>query len=179
MNNSSVWNSCDFPIRKRQEKWWTCNFVSSIIFFLLLLQCKEKMRPVKRALKMLESPEGTMTEKDQVSQTRQVDFYFSFLVPLTQLCLTRSRADYKISMKNELKTSPVELLPVRIFCPGLSGGSGNELESRMLRALLIHFDPFLSIYMAIDFEKNCAVILSPKTKFFLSKLRYTLICNCH
>lgn len=33
--------------------------------------CKEKMRPVKRALKMLESPEGTMTEKDQVSQTRQ------------------------------------------------------------------------------------------------------------
>lgn len=145
MNNSSVWNSCDFPIRKRQEKGWTCNFVSSIIFFLLLLQCKEKMRPVKRALKMLESPEGTMTEKDQVSQTRQVDFYFSFLVPLTQLCLTRSRADYKISMKNELKTSPVELLPVRIFCPGLSGGSGNELKSRMLRALLIHFDPFWPI----------------------------------
>lgn len=33
--------------------------------------CKEKMRPVKKALKMLESPEGTMTEKDQVSQTRQ------------------------------------------------------------------------------------------------------------
>ena len=97
---------------------------------------------------MLESPEGTMTEKDQVSQTRQVDFYFSFLVPLTQLCLTRSRGDYKISMKNELKTSPV-----RIFCPGLSGGSGNELESRMLRGLLIHFDPFLSIYMSIDFEK--------------------------
>ena len=100
---------------------------------------------------MLESPEGTMTEKDQVSQTRQVDFYFSFLVPLTQLCLIRSRGDYKISMKNELKTSPVELLPVRIFCSGLSGGSGNELESRMLRALLIHFDPFLSIYMSIDF----------------------------
>ena len=67
---------------------------------------------------MLESPEGTMTEKDQVSQTRQVDFYFSFLVPLTQLCLTRSRADHKISMKNELKTSPVELLPVRIFLLG-------------------------------------------------------------
>lgn len=179
MNNWSVWNSCDFPIQKRQEKWWTCNFVSSIIFFLLLLQCKEKMRPVKRALKMLESPEGTMTEKDQVSQTRQVDFYFSFLVPLTQLCLTRSRGDNKISMKNELKTSPVELLPVRIFFPGLSGGSGNELESRMLRALLIHFDPFLSIYMSIDFEKNCAVILSQKTKFFLSKLRYTLICSYH
>ena len=37
-----------------------------------LFQCKEKMRPVKRALKMLESPEGTMAEKDQVSQTRQV-----------------------------------------------------------------------------------------------------------
>lgn len=128
---------------------------------------------------MLESPEGTMTEKDQVSQTRQVDFYFSFLVPLTQLCLTRSRGDYKISMKKELKTSPVELLPVRIFCPGLSGGSGNELESRMLRALLIHFDPFLSIYMSIDFEKNCAVISSQKTKFFLSKLRYTLICSYH
>ena len=123
---------------------------------------------------MLESPEGTMTEKDQVSQTRQVDFYISFLVPLTQLCLTRSRGDYKISMKNELKTSPD-----RIFCPGLSGGSGNELESRMLRALLIHFDPFLSIYMSIDFEKNCAVILSQKTKFFLSKLRYTLICSYH
>lgn len=128
---------------------------------------------------MLESPEGTMTEKDQVSQTRQVDFYFSFLVPLTQLCLIRSRGDYKISMKNQLKTSPVELLPVRIFCPGLSGGRGNELESRMLRALLIHFDPFLSIYMSIDFEKNCAVILSQKTKFFLSKLRYTLICSYH
>lgn len=128
---------------------------------------------------MLESPEGTMTEKDQVSQTRQVDFYFSFLVPLTQLCLTRSRGDYKISMKKELKTWPVELLPVRIFCPGLSGGSGNELESRMLRALLIHFDPFLSIYMSIDFEKNCAVISSQKTKFFLSKLRYTLICSYH
>ena len=43
-----------------------------------LFQCKEKMRPVKRALKMLESPEGTMAEKDQVSQTRQVDYYFLF-----------------------------------------------------------------------------------------------------
>lgn len=30
------------------------------------------MRPVKRALKMLESPEEDMSEKDQVQQTRQV-----------------------------------------------------------------------------------------------------------
>ena len=32
------------------------------------------MRPVKRALKMLESPEENMNEKDQVQQTRQVRF---------------------------------------------------------------------------------------------------------
>lgn len=37
-----------------------------------MLQCKEKMRPVKRALKMLESPEENMNESDQVAQTRQV-----------------------------------------------------------------------------------------------------------
>ena len=30
------------------------------------------MRPVKRALKMLESPEGNTKEEDQVQQTRQV-----------------------------------------------------------------------------------------------------------
>lgn len=30
------------------------------------------MRPVKRALKMLESPEENMNESDQVAQTRQV-----------------------------------------------------------------------------------------------------------
>ena len=39
---------------------------------LFLSQCKEKMRPVKRALKMLESPEENMNEKEQVAQTRQV-----------------------------------------------------------------------------------------------------------
>ncbi|KAJ7384591.1 transcriptional regulator [Desmophyllum pertusum] len=33
--------------------------------------CKEKMRPVKRALKMLESPEDNTNEKDQVTQTKQ------------------------------------------------------------------------------------------------------------
>ncbi|XP_031564506.1 chromodomain-helicase-DNA-binding protein 1-like isoform X2 [Actinia tenebrosa] len=33
--------------------------------------CKEKMRPVKRALKMLESPEQDVEDKDQVAQTRQ------------------------------------------------------------------------------------------------------------
>ena len=37
-----------------------------------MLQCKEKMRPVKRALKMLENPEENTSEKDQVTQTKQV-----------------------------------------------------------------------------------------------------------
>lgn len=32
------------------------------------------MRPVKRALKMLENPEENMTEKEQVAQTRQVKY---------------------------------------------------------------------------------------------------------
>ena len=36
------------------------------------------MRPVKRALKMLESPEENMSERDQVVQTRQVLFSFSW-----------------------------------------------------------------------------------------------------
>lgn len=169
MNNSSVWNSCDFPIRKRQEKWWTCNFVSSIIFFLLLLQCKEKMRPVKKALKMLESPEGTMTEKDQVSQTRQVDFYFSFLVPLTQLCLTRSNwrhrrfSYFRFEFFARVQAVEVEM--------NSSPGCSEHYWS-----ILTHF--YQSTCLSI-FEKNCAVILSQKTKFFLSKLRYILICSCH
>ena len=42
---------------------------------LLVIQCKEKMRPVKRALKLLESPEENMNEKDQVAQTRQVHYH--------------------------------------------------------------------------------------------------------
>ena len=35
------------------------------------------MRPVKRALKMLESPEENMSEKDQVVHTRQVSIHFA------------------------------------------------------------------------------------------------------
>jgi len=31
------------------------------------------MRPVKRALKMLENPEDNTSEKDQVTQTKQVE----------------------------------------------------------------------------------------------------------
>ena len=36
------------------------------------------MRPVKRALKMLENPEENTSEKDQVTQTKQVkrDFHY-------------------------------------------------------------------------------------------------------
>lgn len=48
--------------------------IKALFMSFLMLQCKEKMRPVKRALKMLESPEENMTEKDQVAQTRQVRF---------------------------------------------------------------------------------------------------------
>ena len=174
MNNSSVWNSCDFPIRKIQEKWWTCNFVSSIIFFLLLLQCKEKMRPVKRALKMLESPEGTMTEKDQVSQTRQVDFYFSFLVPLTQLCLTRSRGDYKISMKNELKTSPVELLPVRIFLPGFKRWKWKWTRVQDAPSTI---DPFWSI-LTHFYQSTCLSILKKIVRLFWVRKQNFSSVNC-
>lgn len=38
------------------------------------------MRPVKRALKMLENPEENTSEKDQVTQTKQVKKRFPFYV---------------------------------------------------------------------------------------------------
>jgi chromodomain-helicase-DNA-binding protein 1 len=39
----------------------------SIIFF----QCKEKMRPVKKALKALENPDQTLGPQEQVNNVRQ------------------------------------------------------------------------------------------------------------
>ena len=43
------------------------------------------MRPVKRALKMLENPEDNTSEKDQVTQTKQVKN-----IPILSLLLERS-----------------------------------------------------------------------------------------
>lgn len=38
------------------------------IFFLL--QCKEKMRPVKKALRALDNPDQSLSESEQVTRTR-------------------------------------------------------------------------------------------------------------
>lgn len=38
-----------------------------VIFFL---QCKEKMRPVKKALRALDNPDQTLSENEQVTRTR-------------------------------------------------------------------------------------------------------------
>lgn len=37
---------------------------------LYLFQCKEKMRPVKKALRALDNPDQTLNETDQVAKTR-------------------------------------------------------------------------------------------------------------
>jgi len=37
----------------------------------VFLQCKEKMRPVKKALKALDNPDQSLTEQEQVNHTRQ------------------------------------------------------------------------------------------------------------
>lgn len=58
-------------------------------------ECKEKMRPVKRALKMLESPEQNMNENDQVAQTRQ--------------CLLKI-GDHIMAISSHYKDSEVETL---------------------------------------------------------------------
>ena len=36
-----------------------------------MLQCKEKMRPVKKALKLLDNPDPGLSEKDQLAHTRR------------------------------------------------------------------------------------------------------------
>ena len=38
-------------------------------------KCKEKMRPVKRALKVLEQPMEDLPQEQQVSQTKEVFIY--------------------------------------------------------------------------------------------------------
>lgn len=35
------------------------------------MQCKEKMRPVKTALRQLDNPDANLPEKDQVTHVRQ------------------------------------------------------------------------------------------------------------
>ena len=43
------------------------------------------MRPVKRALKMLENPEENTSEKDQVTQTKQVKKDFHLTAPFNNM----------------------------------------------------------------------------------------------
>lgn len=40
-------------------------------FLKIVLQCKEMMRPVKRALRKLDNPDEGMSEKEQVAHTKQ------------------------------------------------------------------------------------------------------------
>jgi chromodomain-helicase-DNA-binding protein 1 len=47
---------------------WTFNIHTCIYE---LIQCKEKMRPVKRSLKRLDNPEEGLSDRDQVIHTRQ------------------------------------------------------------------------------------------------------------
>lgn len=42
-----------------------------IVSYYLVVQCKEKMRPVKKALKALDRPDQSLSETEQVAQTRQ------------------------------------------------------------------------------------------------------------
>lgn len=62
---------------------WSCNIEMCLccIWILLiktlelintcLLQCKERMRPVKAALKQLDRPEKGLSEREQLEHTRQ------------------------------------------------------------------------------------------------------------
>ena len=38
---------------------------------MCVFQCKEKMRPVKKALKMLDNPDPGLSEEDQLAHTRR------------------------------------------------------------------------------------------------------------
>lgn len=54
-------------------KYFSLRFIIPIITkikFLFFLQCKEKMRPVKKALRALDNPDQTLSESEQVTRTR-------------------------------------------------------------------------------------------------------------
>jgi len=65
-----------------------------------MLQCKEKMRPVKRALKMLENPEENTSEKDQVTQTKQVKKKISILSILLERSISRRSLESGVPFPN-------------------------------------------------------------------------------
>lgn len=53
---------------------WTCTEAveeAQMGLTLWLLQCKERMRPVKAALKQLDRPEKGLSEREQLEHTRQ------------------------------------------------------------------------------------------------------------
>ena len=59
--------------KKKRIKTEIIFFLSFFIFCFVSfnLQCKERMRPVKRALKLLDNPPEDVSEKEQLNHTRQ------------------------------------------------------------------------------------------------------------
>lgn len=58
------------------------------------------MRPVKRALKMLENPEENTSEKDQVTQTKQVKKKISILSILLERSISRRSLESGVPFPN-------------------------------------------------------------------------------
>ena len=53
-------------------EWFHCHLIQSWVSSLVFcLQCKEKMRPVKKALMALDNPDPNLSEEEQLKKTRQ------------------------------------------------------------------------------------------------------------